>query len=162
MKRIAMTTLVLFNGCLLGCGMPLYPKVSLSLDPASGLVRYASEMETDVVVGPIEAGVSTHGTKTLKIGTTTQPAFAYGAKGVGVMTVYALQQEQYGKILDIVGKNTTEQINALGSWIPGIASMLSGAGVPKAQVDSALAPANDLLNNLKMAKALLDAQQGAK
>lgn len=136
--------------CLTGCGAPLYPERSFSVNPHTGQVNFSSTQEEDLVVGQFSATVNPlTGDKTITLGTTTQPAIVYGAKSVAAMEAYVKQQDAYTKMLDVVGKNTTEQIRALGEWIPGISGMLTGLGATPAQVSSAVAPAQLLLEKLK-------------
>ncbi len=161
-KLILLCALMLLcSGCLLGCGAPLYPKVQMRLDPASGQWSYSSAQETDLIVGAVEASVSPDGTKKLTVGTATQPAVTYGSESVGAMAQYAVQQAEYTKMLDVVGKNTTEQIRALGEAIPNLAGLLTGLGASTSQIDTATGPLELLLERLKRQQAAVESCTGA-
>lgn len=159
-----------FNGCVVGCGAPLYPKTLIQIDPATGRIMRSSEMETALVVGSIDAGVNPDGTKWMKIGTTTQPAITYGEEAVGVMKEYANQQEKYNQILDTIGKNAVLQIeavgNAAGQVLGGILSLrataaASGDAELCAVCDTLSAKVNELIAKSQAAHDLVDAANKA-
>jgi len=140
-------------GCV-GCGAPLYPERQFSVNPRTGQVSFSSTQEEDLIIGQFTAR---DGDREVTLGTTTQPAVVYGAKSVAAMDAYSRQIIEYTKLLDVVGDDITADIRALGEWIPGIASMLSGMGASPASIDTALAPAKALLSSLTTKKALIDA-----
>lgn len=170
-KRLAIALCgMLLQGCCFGCGAPLYPKTLIQIDPATGRIMRSSEMETSLVLGAIEAGVSEDGTKTLKVGTATQPALVYGEEAVGVMQEYANQQEKYNQILDTIGKNAIGQIEAVGGLagqvLGGLAGLRASAAAKGdtatcAVVDALAEKAKELVMQAQASKVLLEATHDA-
>lgn len=153
-----------------GCGAPLYPKTLIQIDPTTGKIMRSSEMETALVIGAIDAGVNPDGTKFMRVGTTSQPAFVYGEEAVGVMKEYGEQQKNYVAILKQLGDNAVNSINAVGDMagkvLGGLAGLrqfavTQGNTEACAMVDQLTRDMNALVAKYQAAQSLVESMQTA-
>lgn len=156
--------LILVSLC--GCGIPLYPKTTVEMNPATGKMAYSTQSETAVKLGKLEARQNPDGSKSLTLGTDEQPALDYGTQSQGIMEKYALQQEKYNQILDTIGKNLVPQLEAVGNLagqvLGGIAGIRSAGASVGGVVGNAIctscdnvgAQVQDALNKIAAAKKL--------
>lgn len=160
-KLILLCALMLLcSGCLLGCTF-LTPEVLVEVTPG-GTVRYLSQQETDMRVGPIDFQRDPDGTTRFTAGTSTQPAFAYGSTAVGVIdanTQLILAEVEMAKT---VGPNIEQAMTGIAKAISAASWIGQVFGVSDTGLETLTAPLTDVSGKLAAMKQAWANYQAAK